>query len=70
MKTFNFEIIFISTSGTENTIIKEYKALNYTQAKRGIKMYCSSNKNYQSVISLCALKFGVKSVNLMLQGND
>ena len=70
MKTFKFEITFICTKGNESTIIKEYKAINYIQAKQGIKAYCNSNKTFKKVISLYTLKFGMKSVNLILQDNN
>jgi hypothetical protein len=70
MKTFNFEITFICANSNESTIIKEYKAIDYIQAKKGIKDYCSNNKTFKSIVSLRTLKFGVKSVNLMLQDNN
>tara|TARA_R110000782_G_scaffold75562_5_gene150741 strand:- start:12064 stop:12279 length:216 start_codon:yes stop_codon:yes gene_type:complete len=71
MKKFNFEIVFICANSEEQkTIIKEYKAIDYIQAKRGIKNYCMTNKTYKTIMSLRTLKYGVKSVNLMHQDNN
>ncbi len=66
MRTFKFEIIFICDNTNEQkTTTKEYKALDYIQAKQGMKDYCNTNKTYKDVLSLRALKFGLKSVNLL-----
>ena len=71
MKTFRFEITFIcNIVDEEKTIIKEYKAIDYIQAKRDIKNYCMTNKTYKTIMSLRTLKYGVKSVNLMHQDNN
>ena len=68
MKKFNFEITFIcANSSQEKRIIKEYKAVNYIQAKQGIKSYCFNNKTYKKVIAIYALKGNIKSVNYIGQ---
>ena len=66
MKTFKYEIIFIcGNTNQEKTIIKEYTALNYLDAKQGIKSYCATNKTFKKVLDLRCLKFGTKSRNLI-----
>ncbi len=66
MKTFNFEITFIcANTGKEKTIIKEYTANNYLDAKQGVKSYCATNKTYQRTLEVLCLKFDTKSKNLL-----
>ena len=68
MKKFNFEITFICANSLEHkTILKEYKAVNYIQAKRGIKLYCAANSTYKRVLAIYSLKGNVKSVNYIGQ---
>lgn len=66
MRTFNFEITFIcNNTNQEKTITKQYKGVNYIQAKNGIKEYCNTNKTFKSLLSLRCIKFNSKSVNLL-----
>ena len=56
MKTFTFKIVFIcANTDNQSTVVKEYKAVDYIQAKLGIMDYCISNKSFKSITSIKTL---------------
>lgn len=53
MKTFNFEITFIcANTNQERTLLKEYTANNYLDAKIGLRQYCKDNKTITKLLDI------------------
>lgn len=53
MKTFNFYITFIcANTNQERTLLKEYTANNYLDAKKGLRQYCKDNKTITALLEI------------------
>lgn len=53
MQTYNFKACFIcANTGQTKTIEKQYKAKNYIDARKGLRLYFETNKTVKQLLEL------------------